>query len=517
VDVLPEISLAELPPRLRDACARAGWDELMPVQRQAIPYLFARRDLMVQSRTGSGKTGAFVLPILDRIDPTKVACQALVLVPTRELAKQVEREASILADGSGVRTVAVYGGTAYGPQCDAFERGAHLVVGTPGRVLDHLLRRTLTLEHIEILVLDEADRMLSMGFYPDMQRIRGYLPRRRVNGYLFSATFPLHVVGLSREFLHEPVTLSLSRDHVHVTDVVHSVCSVPGNTKDRALVRLLEVENPTAAIVFCNTKRNVHFVNVVLQRFGWDADELSSDLSQGSREQVLQRVRDGQLRILVATDVAARGIDIPELSHVFQYEPPEEPEAYIHRAGRTGRAGASGRAITLISRNSIESAQLSVIAKEFGIDLQDLPVPTDEDVAELLSQRITARLEAGYRARGADDQERLARLVPLARRLTSTEDRSLLLAMLLDDYHHRDPDAPPYPARGDDPLEVARRVAPRLVSELAARDQVQIERLRRLAPLARRLSEIDDEAALLAMLLDDYDQRPPRRAAPRRR
>ena len=494
-----------------------GWTELMPVQRIALPYLFAGRDVMVQSRTGSGKTGAFVLPILDRIDPKVRACQAMVLVPTRELARQVEHEASLLAGDSGIRTLAVYGGSAYGPQCTALERGAHLVVGTPGRILDHLLKQTLDLSRIEMLILDEADRMLSMGFYPDMQRIRGYLPKRPVHACLFSATFPLHVVGLSREFLRNPETLSLSKDHVHVTDVVHSVCIVPGTAKDRSLVRLLEVENPAAAIVFCNRRRTVHFVSTVLKRFGWDADELSSDLSQTERDRVLQRVRDGKLRVLVATDVAGRGIDIPELSHVFQYEPPIETESYIHRAGRTGRAGASGRAITLVAKNSFEESQMKMISAEYGIELADTPVPTDAEVSDLLDQRITARLEAAYRTRDAADQEIFRRLIPLARAFVANEKRSAQIALLLDDYHHRDPAAHSYPARDDDPKEIARRVGTRLIADVASRDQIQTERLQRLVPLARRLCEIDDEAVLISMLIDDYDQRAPRAPTVRER
>ncbi len=436
-DDLPETSLAELPPQLRDACARAGWTTLMPVQRRALPYVFANRDTMTQSRTGSGKTGAFVLPILDRVDPSLRACQALILVPTRELAKQVEAEAHMLAGDSGVRTVAIYGGTAYGPQLEAFERGAHLVVGTPGRVLDHLLRGTLSLYEIRMLVLDEADRMLSMGFYPDMQRVRRHMPREHVNSHLFSATFPRHVLRLSGEFLQDPVTLSLSTDHVHVTDVLHVFHTVPPGGKDRCLVRVLEKENPVAAIVFCNTKRYVTFVKTVLQRFGWDADELSADLNQSQRERVLQRVRDGKLRILVATDVAARGLDIPELSHVIQYEPPDETEAYIHRAGRTGRAGASGRAITLVSKNSMETVALRRIEKEYEIDMQERDVPSEDEVADLLSQRVTALLESELRERRQLERERLERFLPLVRELSAESDESVLLAMLLDDYYQR--------------------------------------------------------------------------------
>ncbi len=409
----------------------------MPVQKRALPYALAGRDLMVQSRTGSGKTGAFVLPILDAIDPSVNACQALILAPTRELAKQVEAESSMLAGDSGVRTVAVYGGAAYGPQLEALERGAHLVVGTPGRVLDHLMRRTLELDEIEILVLDEADRMLSMGFYPDMLKVKSYLPQRDVNAFMFSATFPPHVMGLSGLFLTDPLTLSLSTDHVHVTDVLHVFYTMKSVQKDRCLMRIMEVENPTAAIVFCNTKRMVHYVNVVMQRFGWDADELSADLNQGQRERVMQRVRDGKLRILVATDVAARGIDIPALSHVFQYEPPADLEVYIHRAGRTGRAGASGRAITLASSDSFERISLNRIAKKYSIDLQEREVPSEEHVADLVSQRVTARLEAEWRTLGQLEQERVKRFVPLAKTLGEIEDESVLMAMLLDKYYQQ--------------------------------------------------------------------------------
>ena len=409
----------------------------MPVQSRALPYLLSDRDTMVQSRTGSGKTGAFLLPILDRIDTSRRTCQALILVPTRELAKQVEAEAALLAGDAGVRTVAVYGGTAYGPQLDAFSRGAHLVVGTPGRVLDHLIRGNLSLDDIQMLVLDEADRMLSMGFYPDMRRVRACMPKHRVNCHLFSATFPSHVLRLSGEFLTNPITLSLSTDHVHVTDVLHVFHRIPAGDKDRCLVRVLEKENPTAAIVFCNTKRYVTFVRTVLQRFGWDADELSADLNQTQRERVLQRVRDGKLRILVATDVAARGLDIPELSHVIQYEPPDDTEAYIHRAGRTGRAGASGRAITLVSDNSMETVALRRIEKEYEIDMQERDIPSEEEVADLLSQRVTALLEADLRERKQLERERVERFLPLVRQLSEEADESVLLALLLDDYYQR--------------------------------------------------------------------------------
>lgn len=430
-----DVTLAELPQRVREAAGRAGWSTLMPVQARGIPYLLSGQNVMVQARTGSGKTGAYILPMLERLDPKRDVCQALILVPTRELARQVWQEAETLLGDSGLRTVAVYGGVGYNTQIDALKRGAHVVVGTPGRVLDHLLRRTLMLDKLEMLVFDEADRMLSMGFYPDMLEVRRYLPNRQLNTSMFSATFPASVIRTARQFMHEPEFVSLSQDHVHVTETEHIFYDVPGVNKERILVKLIELENPSSAIIFCNTKVSVHLVTVVLQRFGYDADELSADLPQIDRERVLDRVRKGTLRFLVATDVAARGLDIPELSHVFQMEPPEDPEAYIHRAGRTGRAGASGVAITLVT--GFERFSLDRIAKQFTIEMQERPLPTDEDVETVVSERVTALLEARLRARDKLQIERSRRFAPLAHSLAESEDESAIVTMLLDDYYQQ--------------------------------------------------------------------------------
>ena len=444
-DALPAVSLEELPEIMRAAVTRVGWTELTPVQSRAIPYLQARRDLMVQARTGSGKTGAFILPVLERVDIHKPTCQVLVLVPTRELAQQVAVDAKILAGKDGMRTVPVYGGTSYKPQIEGFKRGAHCVVGTPGRVLDHLIKRNLVLKDLNILVYDEADRMMSMGFYPDMVQIQEFLPRRVINGYMFSATILSHVIRLSQQFLNEPGFLSLSRDHVHVEDTEHIYYLTPGMDKDRSLVRIIEMETPQQAIIFCNTKARVNYVTVVLQRYGYNADQISSDLSQSARDKVLKRVRDGKLRFLVATDVAARGIDIPNLSHVIQYEPPEDVEAYIHRAGRTGRAGASGTAIMLININ--EKTQLNRIGAHYKIEFEKRPLPQDEDVQTLVAQRLIGQLEARLRARDRLQIDRMQRFIPLAKQLAEDEDGLALLTMLLDDsYHswmHEPPELPP--------------------------------------------------------------------------
>jgi ATP-dependent RNA helicase DeaD len=435
LDHFPEISFESLPERLRQAAERAGWTVLMPVQARGIPCLLAGRNMMIQARTGSGKTGAYLLPMLERLDPGLSECQALILVPTRELARQVWQEAEKVCAGSGLRSVAVYGGVGYSSQIEAFKGGVQIVVGTPGRVLDHLLKRVLTLENLKMLVYDEADRMLSMGFYPDMLALQRYLPRRALHTSMFSATFPESVMRTARQFIRQGEFLSLSSDHVHVTEVEHIYYIVPGLDKDRCLVRLIELENPESALVFCNTKNRVHYVNVVLQRFGYDADELSADLSQTERERVLERLRSGRLRFLVATDVAARGLDLPILSHVIQFEPPEDVESYIHRAGRTGRAGAAGTAIMLAS--TLERTAVRRIAAQYGIEMQERQAPTDADVSAVVAERLTAVLEARLRERDKLQTERSARFAPLAQSLVENEDELAIITMLLDDYYQQ--------------------------------------------------------------------------------
>lgn len=440
---LPQVTMADLTPRLLEATKRAGWAQLTPVQGKAMPYIMAGRDLMVQSRTGSGKTGAFIMPIMEIINKRQDNCQALVLVPTRELALQVAKEAQTLAGEDGMRVIAVYGGVKYGPQLEAFRRGAHLVVGTPGRVLDHLLRRSLSLDNLKVLVFDEADRMLSMGFFPDMRHVQEFLPRQRTS-CMFSATFPASVRNLARLFLNDPEFLSLSRDKVHVADTEHIFYRVPPMDKDRALVRIIEIENPDSAIIFCNTKTRVNYVSVVLGRFGYDADELSGDMAQGEREKVMARLRAGNLRFLVATDVAARGIDITELSHVIQYEVPEDNELYIHRAGRTGRAGATGTAFSLVG-DYREQKQLEKIGKQYSIDFQERPLPTDEDVTAVVAERTTVLLEAKLRDRDKLKAERMRRFIPLVHEWAQDEDSVALMAMLLDDYYQQSLHAPAVP------------------------------------------------------------------------
>jgi ATP-dependent RNA helicase DeaD len=452
--VLPEATLADLPEKLREGVALAGWNELLPVQAKAIPYIFSQRDMMIQSHTGSGKTGAYLLPMLEMVNPLQNVTQALILVPTRELALQVATETELLGRTTGVRSIAVYGGVGFRAQLDAFKAGAHIVIATPGRILDHLLRRSLSLKDLKYLIFDEADHMLSMGFYPDMRRVKSYLPEHPISTFMFSATFPPQVMRLTEQFLHQPGFINLSSEHIHVTETEHVYYAVPGMDKDRSLVRIIEVENPLSAIIFCNTKVHVEYVATVLQRFGYDADQLTSDLSQVAREKVLNRVRQGTLRFLVATDVAARGIDLPELSHVIQYEPPEDPEAYIHRAGRTGRAGSSGTAITLV--NGMERTALLSISKRFNLTIAERPLPDDEAVEKVVAERTITLLESRLRTRDKLQTERMQRFLKLARSLNENDEETGLLAMLLDDFYQETFHAPIVPPASEDRPEPQR-------------------------------------------------------------
>ncbi len=447
---LEPVTLDEVSDVIKAAYERAGWAEIMPVQAHALPYLLAGRHMMVQSRTGSGKTGAYLVPLLEKIDADKKQTQALVLVPTRELAIQVEKEAKNLF-GQSLTTLTLYGGVPYYKQLDALNKGVQLVIGTPGRILDHLQRGTLKLHTLSALIFDEADRMLSIGFYPDMKALQEYLPEKEnMLVTLFSATYPHKVLELAKQFLNNPELLSLSQGQVHIATMQHSFTSCTKMDKDRILMRLLETENPSSSIIFCNTKATVHYVAQVLKGFGYSAEELSSELSQSKRENVLQRLRRGETRFVVATDVAARGIDIPMLSHVFLYEPPEDRESYIHRAGRTARANAAGTVISLV--DAYEKRELNGIADFYEIELLEFPAPSDDEVARVVSQRVTALLAQEQRALNGLQKERVERFKALAKEFMQTEgednENVVFMAMLLDQVYQKSLNPMPENATG---------------------------------------------------------------------
>ncbi len=434
---LPEITFDQLPPSIRAAAGTAGWNSLMPVQRKAMPYILEGRDIIVQSRTGSGKTGAFLLPLFDLIDPTVAQTQALILCPTRELARQIHEEFSKMQRPDGdpataVRTALVYGGVRYKSQNKALQEGAHLVIGTPGRILDHLYRKTFSLNKLDLLVFDEADEMLSMGFMPAMKEMQRFLPRDRKT-FMFSATIPPRVRSLADDFLHDPGFLSLSVGQVSVDEIEHRYYVVDQMEKDRILVRLFEMENPDSAIVFVNTKKDVEYLVQFLENYGYDASEITGDLNQRERERVMDRIRQGELRFLIATDVAARGIDISDLSHVFMYDVPQDPEYFVHRAGRTARAGKTGTSIVLVS--STEKTSLLRITRKFGIEISEWDAPQREEVEARIAERMTVQLEDKFRVKTNLDKERAEKFIPLVEQLATEEPE--LLAMLVDEVYQK--------------------------------------------------------------------------------
>ncbi|WP_245864127.1 DEAD/DEAH box helicase [Paenibacillus donghaensis] len=334
-----------------------------PVQQEAIPPLVQGLDVIARAKTGTGKTLAFLLPIMDKIYTEKAYPQALILAPTRELALQITEEARKLARHTDVKILAVYGGQDVDKQLRKLEGGRHLIIGTPGRLLDHMRRGTLDLDGVKMLVLDEADQMLHMGFLEDVETIITAVPYRRQT-MLFSATMPDPVKRLAANYMKEPLDIIIkSGSPIPLDNIQQQVIECSDRNKEEALKGLIERDRPYLAIVFCRTKRRVSKLNEALREAGYDCDELHGDLSQGKREAVMKRFRDAKLQLLVATDVAARGLDVEGITHIFNYDLPLDADSYIHRIGRTGRAGGKGLAITFVSPR--EQGNLDLI--EHGI------------------------------------------------------------------------------------------------------------------------------------------------------
>jgi ATP-dependent RNA helicase DeaD len=424
---LDEVTIDGLSGEVEQAVRAAGWNELMPVQRKAIPYHLAQRDLIVQSQTGSGKTGAFLLPLFDLLDPEKKQQQVLILTPTRELARQIHEEFERMKIATPkthkLEAALVYGGVSYEPQIKALKNGAQVVIGTPGRTLDHLKKKNFIAKNVRMLILDEADEMLSMGFYPDMKDIVGFLPEER-ESYMYSATMPPKVRSVAREFLDDPGFLSLSSDKVSVDEIKYRYYLVNPMDKDRTLERLLELEEPESALIFANTKREVRYLDRFLSNKGYDVDQMSGDLSQPKREKALDRLREGELRLLVATDVAARGIDVSDLSHVFIYDVPQDHEYIIHRSGRTARAGKEGTTIVLATHE--DEYELKRMASTYDIDIEKAELPEDPQ------REATELLEDRYDDTTADP-DAIDQFVPLVRELS--EERPELLASLVNELY----------------------------------------------------------------------------------
>lgn len=369
-----------------NAIEKKGFEEPTAIQSMTIPVMLEnQKNIIAQAQTGTGKTAAFGLPLLDLIDPYKKGVQALILAPTRELAVQVAEEIHSLRGDKEIRTMPIYGGQSIDQQLRRLKKGVHIVVGTPGRVIDHLKRKTLDLRHIENLVLDEADEMLNMGFIEDMEEIMKHTnPEKRT--LLFSATMPPRIRDLAKTYMGDYELLKAKQENV-TTDLTEQIYyEVKASDKFDALSRIIDFVDNFYGLVFCRTKQDVDTVVSGLLGRGYDAEAIHGDISQQQRERTLKRFKDQSVNILVATDVAARGIDVNDLTHVINYALPHDPESYVHRIGRTGRAGKEGIAITFITPS--EYKKLMYIQRVAKTRIRRSTVPTAEDIVENKKQKI---------------------------------------------------------------------------------------------------------------------------------
>jgi ATP-dependent RNA helicase DeaD len=391
-----------LDPMVLRALEDVGYESPSPIQAQTIPPLMAGRDVVGLAQTGTGKTAAFALPILSRIDTKSKAVQALVLAPTRELVLQVAEAFGRYGQRlTNLHTLAIYGGQAYGPQLAGLKRGAHVVVGTPGRVIDHLEKRTLDLSNLKHLVLDEADEMLRMGFQEEVERILADTPEEKQVA-LFSATMPAPIKRISGRYLHDPVDVKVKAKTATATNIRQRYLYVAGNQKMDALTRILEVEDGEAMIIFVRTKSATEDVAQRLRSRGFAAQAINGDLNQAQRERVIAQLRSGELDLLVATDVAARGLDVERITHVLNYDIPTDTESYVHRIGRTGRAGRSGEALLFVTPR--EQRLLQAIEKATRQPLTEMDWPSVQDVN---ARRVTKFYDEITSALAAPEQSAL--------------------------------------------------------------------------------------------------------------
>jgi ATP-dependent RNA helicase DeaD len=367
-----------------------GFEEPTPVQAQAIPHLLQGKDVVAQALTGTGKTAAFGIPLVERINPRRNQPQAIVMTPTRELAVQVAEHLGQLGKHRDLRLVAIYGGQPIDRQLRALSRGVHAVVATPGRLMDHMRRGTVDLSSVGLLVLDEADQMLQMGFQEDVEYVMSHLPPERVTA-LFSATMPKPIMDIVHRYMREPQVIQLSRAQaLTVPEVEQVFYVVPFPRKMDALCRILDARQPERAIVFAATKRMVDEVTERLQGRGFVAEGMHGDVTQAAREKVLRGFREGRTEVLVGTDVAARGLDIPDVSMVINFDIPPDPEYYVHRIGRTARVGRSGLAVTFV--NPREMRELQLIERVTGARIRRAELPSgaeaEEREAQLFEEQI---------------------------------------------------------------------------------------------------------------------------------
>ncbi|MHB8572093.1 MAG: DEAD/DEAH box helicase [Candidatus Dormibacteria bacterium] len=455
-----------LSPRSLEVVAELGYEAATPVQEEAIPALLQGRDVVAQAPTGTGKTAAYGLPIIEALEEERLEPQALVLVPTRELAIQIAEALHNLGRHRQVVTLPIYGGQPYDRQFRALKRGVQVVVATPGRLTDHLERGTLKLDSIRMVVLDEADEMLNMGFIEDIERILSAVPDEHQTA-LFSATIAPRIRKLAARHLKDPVQVSVATQEALSPRVRQVYYEVTWQAKSDALARILDFEQPESAIVFVRTRKDADVVAEQLNGAGYIAQAIHGDINQAQRERVLQRFRAGHTQLLVGTDVAARGLDIPDVTHIINYDLPLDAESYVHRIGRTGRAGQTGEALTLVTPR--ERGQLRMIEQAIHRKIQPLKLPTDTQVIERRREGFRSEV---LRVLGAGDLDPFIELVEgLSSSHDITEVAAAAFKMASDREHqHRGGPAP----RPSPPAGAPARVASRPHRPMAALEMTRL-------------------------------------------
>jgi ATP-dependent RNA helicase DeaD len=440
-----EFSQLGLQTELVQAVSDLGYTIPTPIQTEIIPLMLAGHDVIAQAQTGTGKTAAFALPILQRLEPDRRGIQALVLAPTRELAMQVAHAIREYGRHLDVQVLAVYGGQPYSRQISRLRQGVDIVTGTPGRLLDLIQKGELDLSGVRTIVLDEADEMLSMGFIEDIEEILSASPAERQTA-LFSATIPPNISGIAGKFMNSPQSVTIKNEHLTVDLVDHRYCLVNEKDKLGVLTRLFEVENVTSALIFVRTRVSTgDLVNELMGR-GFPAEALNGDLQQETREQILNRFRRKQVTVLVATDMAARGLDIDDISHVFNYDLPLDPELYVHRAGRTGRAGKTGIAISLVTKQ--EQWRLKRIEGFSKQPITRIQIPTVEQIEEHREGQLREQVLAGLKRGDCQKELQLvARLIEIghdssqiaaaALKIVRGEDRQRVIAQISEVQENR--------------------------------------------------------------------------------
>ncbi|WP_442853264.1 DEAD/DEAH box helicase [Bacillus sp. EB01] len=383
-----------LSPQTLKAVLKMGFEEATPIQAETIPLSMENKDLIGQAQTGTGKTAAFGIPLVEKVDISNHAVQGIIIAPTRELAIQVSEELYKIGAGKRVQVLPIYGGQDISRQIRSLKKGPHIVVGTPGRLIDHINRKTLRLDQVHTAILDEADEMLNMGFIEDIEAILAEIPAERQT-LLFSATMPAPIQRMAEKFMRDPQVIRVKTKEMTVPLIEQYYVEVQEKNKFDVLTRLLDIQSPELAIIFGRTKRRVDELSEALNLRGYAAEGIHGDLTQAKRMSVLRKFKEGTIEVLVATDVAARGLDISGVTHVYNFDIPQDPESYVHRIGRTGRAGKAGMALTFVTPR--EKSYLSVVERTTKRKMERMTPPTLDEALEgqqkAVIERITQTIE----------------------------------------------------------------------------------------------------------------------------